>query len=109
MESVFVQLKEALSAECELYIPSPDGEYRIHVDRCDHGVVAVLEQQNSDGEWKPCAFFSRKLEGKDGKGRRPWSTCEQETYALVSCLAKFKSWFGGRKVTVYTDHKSLES
>ena len=32
MESAFVQLKEALSAECELHIPSSDGEYRIHVD-----------------------------------------------------------------------------
>ena len=30
MESAFVLLKEALSAECELYIPSPDGEYCIH-------------------------------------------------------------------------------
>ena len=34
---------------------------------------------------------------------------EHETYALVSCLLKFKSWIGGRKVIVYTDHKSLES
>ena len=109
MESTFVQLKEALSAECELYIPSPDGEYRIHVDACDHGIGAVLEQQNPEGEWKPCAFFSRKLEGKDGKGQRASSTREQQTYALVSCLLKIKSLIGGRKVTVYTDHKSLES
>ena len=72
MESAFVQLKEALSAECELYIPSPDGEYRIHVDAWDHGVRAVLEQENP-------SFFSRKLEGKDGKGQRACSTREQET------------------------------
>ena len=109
MESAFVQLKEALSAECELYIPSFDGEYRIHVDACDHGVGAVLEQKNPGGEWKPCAFFSRKLEGKDRKGQRAWSTREQETYALVSCLLKFKSWIPGREATVYTDHNSLES
>ena len=84
MESAFVQLKEALGAECELYIPSPDSEYRIHVDACDHGVGAVLEQQNPERQWKPCAFFSGKLEGKDGKGQRAWSIREQETYALVS-------------------------
>ena len=100
MESAFVQLKEALSAQCELYIPSPDGEYRIHVDACDHAVGAVLEQQNPEGEWKPCAFLSCKLERKDWQGQRPWSTREQETYALVSCLLKFKSWIGGREVTV---------
>ena len=109
MESAFVQLKKALSAESELYIPSPDGEYRIHVDACDHGVGGVLEQQNPEGEWKRCVFFSPKFEGKDGKAQRAWSTREQETYALVSGLLKFKSWIGGRKVTVYTDHKSLES
>ena len=109
MESAFVQLKEALSAECELYIPSPDGEYCIHVESCDHGVGAVLEQRNPEGEWKPCAFFSRKLEGKDGKGQRAWITREHETYALVSCLLKFQSRIGGRKVALYTDHKSLES
>ena len=79
------------------------------MDACNSGVSAVLEQQNPEGEWKPCAFFSRKLEGKDGKGQRAWSTREQETYALVSCLLKFKSLIGGRKVTVYTDHKSLKS
>ena len=109
MEFAFVQLKEALSADCDLCIPSFDGEYRIHVDACNHGVGAVLEQQNPEGEWRPCAFFSRKLEGKDGKGQRAWSTREQETYALVSCLLKLKSWIGGRKVTVYTNRKSLES
>ena len=109
MESAFVQLKESLSAESELYIRSPDVEYRIHVDACDHGVCAVLEQQNLEGGWGPCAFVSRKLEGKDGTGQRAWSTRKQETYALVSCLLKFESWIGGRKVTVYTDQKSLES
>ena len=57
IKSVFVQLKEALSAECELYIPSPDGEYRIHVDACDRGVGAVLEQQDPEGEWKPPPYF----------------------------------------------------
>ena len=107
MESAFVQLKEALSAECELYIPSSDNEYRIHVDACNHGVGAVLEQQNSEGEWKPCTFFSRKLENKDGKGQRAWSTREHKP--LVSCLLKFKSWIGGRNVTVYTVLKPLES
>ena len=79
MESAFVQLKEALSAERELHIQSPDGEYRIHVDACDHGIGAVVEQQNPEGQWKPCAFFSRKLEVKDGKGERAWSTREQKT------------------------------
>ena len=42
-------------------------------------------------------------------GQRAWSVREKETYALVSCLLKFKSWISGRHITVFTDHKSLES
>ena len=42
-------------------------------------------------------------------GRRSWSVREKETYALVSCLLKFKTWISGRQVTVLTAHKSLES
>ena len=79
------------------------------MDACNHGVVAVLEQQNPEGEWKPCTFFGRKLEFKDGKGKKAWSPREQETYALVSCLLKLISWIGGRKVIVDIDQKSMES
>ena len=34
---------------------------------------------------------------------------EKETYALMSFPLKFRSWISGRQVTVFTDHKSLES
>ena len=34
---------------------------------------------------------------------------EEKTYALVSCLLKFKSLVSGCKATAFTDHKSLES
>ena len=109
MQSAFVQLKEALSAESDLYVLSANGEYRIDVDACDHAACAVLEHQDSEGEWKPCSFFSQKLEGKDWREQRPWSTCDQQTYTLVSCLLKLGSGIRGQNVTVYTNHRSLES
>ena len=59
--------------------------------------VLSLNNNNPRGEWKPCAFFRRKFEGKDGRGQRAWSSREQEIYALVSCLLKFKSWNWGTK------------
>ena len=109
MRDNFEKIKQAICTTCELYIPSPEGEYAIHVDACTYGIGAVLEQKTPDGKWVPCAFFSRKLEGKPGQGQRGWSVREQETYAIVSCLLKFKSWISGRKVTFFSDHKSLES
>ena len=41
--------------------------------------------------------------------QRAWSVREEETYALVSCLLDLKSCISGRKVTVFMNHKSLES
>ena len=109
MKTNFEKKKQAICTTCELYIPSPEGEYAIHVDACTYGIGAVLEQKTPNGNWVPCAFFSRKLEGKPGQGQPGWSVREQETYAIVSCLLKFKSWISGRKVTIFSDHKSLES
>ena len=82
-------------------------------------IDAVLKQKDDQGNGRPCAFFSQKLQGSvkydsDGNvlgymGQRAWSVREKETYALVSCLLKLKDWISGRQVTVFTDHKSLES
>ena len=52
----------------------------------------------------PVAFMSRKLT----KTQRNWITREQETYAIIMALEKWKSWIGLREVLVLTDHKSLE-
>ena len=105
MRENFARLKDAICENTALYIPTADGEYAIHVDASDFGVRAVLEQQNEQGQWVPCAFFSRKLE----KGQGLWGVQEKETYGFVSCLLTFKSLIRGRIVTVFTDHKSLES
>ena len=72
---------------------------------------SVLSWNNKilKGSGSLALFFNRKFEDLDGKGQRAWSTREQEAYGLVSCLLKFKGWIEGRKVTIYTDHRSLES
>ena len=119
MRPSFAKIKEALCHQCGVYIPNDTGEYAIHTDTSDCGIGGVLEQQLAGGSWAPCAFYSKSLEGKiwygsEGKalgftGQRAWSVRDKETYALVSRLLKFKSWISGRKVTVFTDHKSPES
>ena len=119
MRQSFAKIKEALCEKCALYIPNDTSEYTIHTDASEFGIGGVLEQQLPDGSWAPCAFYPKKLEGQirygpEGKalgctGRRAWSVREKETYALVSCLLKSKSWISGRKVTVFKDHKCLQS
>ena len=50
------------------------------------------------------AFFSRKLT----EGQCKWVSREQETYAVVQALLKWKSWIGYRHVMVVSDHEALK-
>ena len=119
MHDNFEKIKTSRCEACSLYIPGDQGEFAIHTDASDHRIGAVLEQKDDQGNWRACALFSRKFQGSvqydaEGNvlgymGQRAWSVGEKETYALVSCLLKFKSWISGRQVTAFTDHKSLES
>ena len=94
-----------LCETCSLYIPSDQGKLAIHTDASDQGIGAVLQQRDDQGNWRPCAFFSQKFQGSvkydaDGNllgymGQRARSVREKDTYALVSCLLKLKSWISG--------------
>ena len=63
MRENFEKIKTSLCEACSLYIPSDQGEFAIHTDASDHGIGAVLEQKDDQGNWRPCAFFSPKLDG----------------------------------------------
>ena len=124
----FNAIKEGLRSAVDLYLPTPNGKWKITTDACDYAVGGVLEQQGTDGGWHPVAFFSRKLQGSSGKqdydypeknspefektalsgrGQMQWTVREKETYALVCALLKFQAWIGGQEVTVRTDHSSI--
>ena len=119
MKQSFAKIKEALCEKFALYIQNDMGEYGIHPDALSFCAGGVLEQQLSDGSWAHCAFYSKIFEGQiwyDSEGealgftrQRGWSVQEKETYALVSCLLKFKTRISGGKVTVFRNLKSLGS
>ena len=119
MRENFEKIKTSLCEAFSLYIASDQGSFAIDTDASDHGIGAVWEQKDDQGTWRPCAFLSRKIQGSvkhdagrnvlGNMGQRAWSVREKETYALVSCLLKYKSWISGRRVTVFTDDKSLGS
>lgn len=51
------------------------------------------------------AFLSRKL----APNQRRWTPREQETYAILMALLKWKDYIGVQPVVVTTDHKAIES
>ena len=111
MLKAFEALKTALLENVTLDIADPSKPFTLEVDASDYAVGGVLSQKDSDGQLRPVAFFSRKLEGSPGKGQMGWSAREKETYAIVLTLQKFRSWLASSaiEVLVLTDHKSLQS
>ena len=102
-EAAFEALKEALSAELELFQINADAPFVMRTDASDYAIGAVLEQ-GKDGRLVPVAFYSRKLSGS----QLNWTPREKECYAIVCCLRKWAGWIGFQPVTIMTDHRSLE-
>ena len=110
MYKSFEELKQALMKNVVLDIADPCKPFVLEVDASDYAVGGVLSQKDAEGNLRPVAFFSRKLEGSPGKGQMGWSVREKETYAIVLTLQKFRSWLASSliEVLVVTDHKSLQ-
>ena len=110
MRLAFNGIKEGLLKNVVLDIPNPLKQYVLECDACDYAVGGVLSQEDPEGNSRPVAFFSRKLQGEPGKGQWAWSIREKETYAIVLCLQKFRSWLASSavKIKVLTDHQSLQ-
>ena len=107
----FRAINDSLVDAVNLYIPSPEGRWRIFTDAGDYAVGGTLEQEQPDGSFHPVAFFSKKLQGTGtghgAQGQCGWTPREKETYTVVYCLLKFQAWIGGAEVMVKTDHGSI--
>ena len=110
MRESFEALKRALCENVVLAIADPSRPYVLEVDASDYAVGGVLSQEDAEGNLRPVAFFSRKLQGSPGKGQVGWHVREKETYAIVLILQKFRSWLASTKVfvRVLSDHQSLQ-
>ena len=111
MIQAFDAIKTGMLDNVVLQIANPYKPFILKTDASGYAIGAVLSQLDDQGRERPVAFYSKKLQGKDGLGQRAWSVREQETYALVCALLKFRSWIGSSQVQIkaYVDHKSLES
>lgn len=101
-KKAFNSTKEALASATLLTFPSQDGKYAISADASNIAIGAVLEQV-VDNQWKPLAFFSKKLQPAEEK----YSAFDRELLAVYSAIKHFRYFVEGRSFTVFTDHKPL--
>ena len=99
--AAFQKLKAALCAAVSnpLHIIDPQKPFFIFVDSSSVAIGACLTQLHA-GVYRPIAFASAKL--SDAQQR--YSTIEQESYAALWALTKYRHWILGRDVTVFSDH-----
>lgn len=100
----FEAIKELLCKKPILTIFDPDLPIRIYTDASIQGVGAVLKQLQQNGEEKPCAYFSKKLNDTQKRKKAIYLEC----LAIKEAVKYWQHWLIGRKFTVYSDHKPLE-
>ena len=100
--SAFHKIKLVLSNVADLSFVSSKSELSLACDASDHAIGAVL-QQKVNGEWKPTAFFSKKLSETESR----YSTFGRELYAAYSAVRHFRHLLEGREFHILTDHKPL--
>ena len=75
----------------------------VSTDASKTGLGMTLWQKQADGELKPIAFGSRFLNDSE----KNYLIGELELLAVVWGLEKFRFYFYGKKVFLYTDHQAL--
>lgn len=99
-DKAFEEIKHLLTQAPVLAYFDPTKELSIQCDASGQGLGAALLQ-----EGRPLAYASRALSDTETR----YATIEKEMLAIVYALEKWHQFTYGRHVTVYSDHKPLES
>ncbi len=102
MENEFEDLKSALSGGTVLRAPDFSQTFVLQTDASGRGIGAVLAQ-TVDGEDRPVAYFSRKL----NKAQSHYTATEKECLAVVKSIEHFAVYLLGKLFELQTDHKAL--
>lgn len=101
-KAAFEQVKHKLANATLLSHPSVNAEICLITDASNTGIGAALEQR-IENEWKPIAFFSRKLT----PAQCNYSAYDRELTAMFEAVKYFKYFLKARDFKIVTDHKPL--
>ena len=100
---LFEATKKGLATAALLVHPSHTVSTSVTVDASDTAVGGTLEQF-LDGEGRPVAFFSKKLDPAQAK----YSTLDRELLAMhLLAIRHFLYFIEGHPFILFTDHKAL--
>lgn len=100
----FELLKTRLSSAPLLVHADFSKPFIVQCDASSVGVGAVLAQLDDDGNERPIAYMSQKL----NRAQRNYTVTELECLAVVLAVRKFRAFIEGHEFRVITDHSSLK-
>ncbi len=83
----------------------PHQPFILTTDASNTHVGGVLSQTQNDGESKPLAYFSKKLNSTESR----YSATDKEALAVVLACRHFHHYLWGTKFAILTDHQPLTS
>ena len=95
----FETLKQKVVELPILAFPDFNKVFQVECDASSSAIGAVLSQ-----EGKLVAFFSEKL----NDAKRKYSVYDQEFYAIVQALKKWRHYLIPKEFVLYTNHKALQ-
>lgn len=103
-QNTFEKMKSLLCSKPVLAIFDPKLPINIYTDASLQGIGAVLKQIQENGEEKPVAYFSRKLNESQKKKKAIYLEC----LAIRDTIKYWHHWLADKSFTVFSDHKPLE-
>ena len=86
-----------------LVLFDPDARLELHTDASSLGLVGVLLQSVSDGDWKTIGYFSRETI----KTEAVYHSYELEMLAVVASAERFRQFLVGRFFIIRTDCSAI--
>lgn len=101
--STFEKMKTLMCSKPILAIFDPNLPIHVYTDASLQGVAAVLKQIQENGEEKPVAYFSRKLNESQTKKKAIYLEC----LAIRDAIRYWHHLLADKFFTVFSDHKPL--
>jgi hypothetical protein len=102
-QSAFESVKKAMASAPVLALYDPNKPTLVSADSSSYGIGAVMQQQQSDGTWRPVTFVSRALNDVEKR----YAQVEKECLALTYAAERLSDYLIGIKFVLQTDHKPL--
>ena len=103
--NTFNNIKQLIMETDMLYHPDPNRPFLVYCDASIDGVGAVLLQRDHlTNKLQPVSFCSKLF----NKTQRNWHVSEQEIYAVIHAVEKWRPYLIGNHFTIYTDHLNLQ-